>query len=90
MAQTLPQRTLPIAEGNAFTLYWYRFFQDLSTSAGSGVTLAQVEALIAAVVAALEAEIAAVQAIAEDALAQAGGLNVLSLLALSELDGYGG
>lgn len=89
LATTLPQRGLPVLEGNNFTLPWYRKLQAFQTTQNGGLTPAQVEALIAAALVPIEAEIANALAIAEEALAEAGGSNALTFLAMAELDGYG-
>lgn len=65
LATTLPQRLLPVLEGNNFTLPWYRKLQELQNAQSSAVDpaiIAQIEAEIAAIettIAAIEAEIAA-------------------------------
>lgn len=80
---------------NNFTLPWRRWLQNLAASNGS-VTPAQLAAVAAIAEEALtDAEMAQSTAnnavdIANEALNEAQGLNVLSLLGLAELDGFDG
>jgi hypothetical protein len=86
-----PNRTVGLLEGNPASvpsLPLYRWMQDVSQSASSGVTPAQLAAALAALQAILQAEIDALQA-EIDAL-DPDSLTVFGLLAVAELDGYGG
>jgi hypothetical protein len=84
----LPIRGLPVLEGdNSFALPWYRWLQQVQDAAASGLTPAQVEALIAAAIVPIQAEI---DTLAAEIAALDVGADLYGLVAISELDGYGG
>lgn len=88
----LPQQALSFMgpDGRTPSLPWYRWFQNIQTAQAGGLTPAQVNALIAAALIPVNADIANALAIAEEALAEAGGSNAMTFLSLSDIDGYDG
>lgn len=83
-----PPTTVPVLSADGqFTMPWRRTLQDMSKSALATLTPSQVQAIIVAALAPAIASVATLQAEVDLLTDEAGFLNVLSLLAVAELDG---